>query len=96
MCRSAKYLIRDNHPKIITHATFKMAQMEMARRGSVRKKADSGITEQGKYSGKFALTDNVICASGQEKLKCRIKPSNQCKIILAKKEVATGVTSRST
>lgn len=56
-----KYLIRDNHPAIITHATFKMAQMEMARRGSVRKKADSGITEQGKYSGKFALTDILVC-----------------------------------
>lgn len=56
-----KYLIRDNHPAIITHATFKMAQMEMARRGSVRKKTDSGITEQGKYSGKFALTDILVC-----------------------------------
>ena len=56
-----KYLIRDNHPAIITHATFKMAQMEMARRGSVRKKTDFGITEQGKYSGKFALTDILVC-----------------------------------
>ena len=56
-----KYLIRDNHPAIITHETFKMAQMEMARRGSVRKKTDSGITEQGKYSGKFALTDILVC-----------------------------------
>ena len=56
-----KYLIKDNHPAIVTHATFKMAQMEMARRGSVRKKTDSGITEQGKYSGKFALTDILVC-----------------------------------
>ena len=56
-----KYLVKDNHPAIITHATFKMAQMEMARRGSVRKKTDSGITEQGKYSGKFALTDILVC-----------------------------------
>ena len=56
-----KYLVKDNHPAIITHATFKMAQMEMARRGSVRKKIDSGITEQGKYSGKFALTDILVC-----------------------------------
>ena len=56
-----KYLVKDNHPAIITHATFKMAQMEMSRRGSVRKKIDSGITEQGKYSGKFALTDILVC-----------------------------------
>ena len=44
----------------------------------------------------YLLKNKVTCANGQEKLKCRIKPSNQCKIILAKKEVATGVTSRST
>ena len=56
-----KYLVKDNHPAIITRATFKMAQMEMARRGSVIKKTDSGITEQGKYSGKFALTDILVC-----------------------------------
>lgn len=43
-----KYLIKDNHPEIITRETFKRVQMEMARRGSVRKKTDSGITEQGK------------------------------------------------
>ena len=56
-----KYLIKDNHPAIIARETFKRAQMEMARRGSVRKKTDSGITEQGKYSGKFALTDILVC-----------------------------------
>ena len=58
-------------------------------------------TETNKYGTRsvevvYLLRNNVICANGQEKLKCRIKPSNQCKIILAKKEVATGVTSRST
>ena len=59
------------------------------------------ILEKNKIGSKsreveFLLKGNVICANGQEKLKYRIKPSNQCKIILAKKEVATGVTSRST
>ena len=47
---------------------------------------NSGVLVASKYCGKFALTDNVICANGQEKLKYRIKPSNQCKIILAKKK----------
>lgn len=56
-----KYLIKDNHPAIIARETFKRAQMEMARRGSVRKKTDFGITEHGKYSGKFALTDILVC-----------------------------------
>ena len=56
-----KYLVKNNHPAIVTQSTFKMVQMEMARRGNVRKKTDSGITEQGKYSGRFALTDLLVC-----------------------------------
>ena len=56
-----KYLVKDNHPAIIDRVTFKRVQMEMARRGSVRKTSDKSITEQGKYSGKFALTDILIC-----------------------------------
>ena len=38
-----------------------MAQTEIARRGSMRKVSDKTITEQGKYSGKFALTNLLIC-----------------------------------
>lgn len=56
-----KYLVKDNHPAIIDRVTFKRVQMEMARRSSVRKTSDKSITEQGKYSGKFALTDILIC-----------------------------------
>lgn len=56
-----KYLVKDNHPAIIDRVTFKRVQMEMARRSCVRKTSDKSITEQGKYSGKFALTDILIC-----------------------------------
>lgn len=56
-----KYLVTNNHPAIIDRETFKMAQTEIARRGSMRKVSDKTITEQGKYSGKFALTNLLIC-----------------------------------
>ena len=52
----AKYLIVNNHPAIISKDMFKMVQAEIARRSSKRKTSDRGITELGKYSGKFALT----------------------------------------
>ena len=57
----AKYLITNNHPAIVDKDTFKLVQMEIARRGSKRKTADKTITEQGKYSGKFALSELLVC-----------------------------------
>ena len=56
-----KYLITNNHPAIISRETFKMVQAEIARRSSKRKTSDLGITEQGKYSGKYALTELLVC-----------------------------------
>ena len=38
-----------------------MVQAEIARRSSKRKTSDIGITEQGKYSGKYALTELLVC-----------------------------------
>jgi hypothetical protein len=38
-----------------------MVQAEIARRSSKRKTSDVGITEQGKYSGKYALTELLVC-----------------------------------
>lgn len=56
-----KYLVTNNHPAIIEREIFKRVQAEMARRGGMRKISDKTITEQGKYSGKFALTNLLIC-----------------------------------
>ena len=57
----AKYLITNTHPAIISKETFKLVQAEIARRSSKRKTSDLSITEQGKYSGKFALTEILVC-----------------------------------
>lgn len=58
----AKYLVTDAHKAIIDRDTYNLVQQELARRSSKRKKSDKAITEQGKYSSKFALTEIMVCA----------------------------------
>ena len=57
----AKYLITDNHPAIIDRQTFKAVQMEIARRSSRQRTSDNTASVLGKYSGKYALTDLLVC-----------------------------------
>lgn len=57
----AKYLVMNNHPAIIDRDTFKAVQAEMARRSNISRTADDSITEKGKFSGKFALTELLVC-----------------------------------
>lgn len=56
-----RYLVTDNHPAIIPRDKFNAVQMEIARRGSKHKRSTLGVTDQGKYSGKFALSELLIC-----------------------------------
>lgn len=56
-----KYLISNNHTPIISREVFKLAQSERAKRNAKRKKGYSGVTELGKYSSKYALTDVLVC-----------------------------------
>ncbi len=56
-----KYLVSNNHPAIIDRDKFNRVQMEIARRGSKHKKSSLAKTEQGKYSGKFALSELLVC-----------------------------------
>ena len=55
------YLVTDAHPAIINRDTFNLVQQELARRNSKRKVSSKTITEQGKYSSKYALTELLIC-----------------------------------
>ena len=57
----AKYLVTDAHEPIIDRDTFNRVQQELARRSSKRKKSDKAVTEQGKYSSKYALTEIMVC-----------------------------------
>ncbi|MCM1364510.1 MAG: recombinase family protein [Faecalibacterium sp.] len=56
-----KYLVSNNHPAIIDRDVFKMVQQERARRAGKRKTSDKTITELGKYSSKYALSEILIC-----------------------------------
>lgn len=55
------YLVTDHHDPIVDRDTFNRVQQELARRSSKRKISDKTVTEQGKYSSKYALTELLIC-----------------------------------
>ena len=55
------YLVTKHHAPIIDRDTFNRVQQELARRSSKRKISDKTKTEQGKYSGKYALSELLIC-----------------------------------
>ena len=58
----AMYYVENNHPAIISRETFDQVRNEMTRRSSKRKVLQkSGKTELGKYSGKYALTELLVC-----------------------------------
>lgn len=57
-----KYYIENNPPAIIDAITFGRVQEEIARRNAKRKVKQIGTsTELGKYSGKYALTERLVC-----------------------------------
>ena len=55
------YLVTNHHDPIIDRDTYNRVQQELARRNSKRKLSDKTVTEQGKYSSKYALSELLIC-----------------------------------
>ena len=55
------YLIQNHHEGIVTRETFDAVQAEMARRTAGKSPSSKNITGQAKYSGKYALTERLIC-----------------------------------
>ena len=78
-----KYYVENNHPAIIDAHTFGRVQEELARRNSKRKVKQVGTkTEQGKYSGKYALTELLICGEcGTPYRRCTWAASGKKKIV---------------
>lgn len=57
-----KYYVKNNHPAIIDDATFAKVQEELTRRAGKKKVKQVGAkTELGKYCGKYALTELLVC-----------------------------------
>lgn len=56
-----KYFVANNHVPIVSQEMFKKVQREIARRRGKRQISDKSITALGKYSGKFALSELLVC-----------------------------------
>lgn len=78
-----KYYVENNHPAIIDASTFARVQEELARRSGKRKVKQVGTkTEQGKYSGKYALTELLVCGEcGTPYRRCTWTIGGQKKIV---------------
>ena len=51
-----------NHPAIVSKELYNRVQEEMARRANKRRVTQkNGKTERGKYSGKYALSERLVC-----------------------------------
>ena len=54
-------MVSNNHPAIIDRETAWLAKNEMSKRSSKRRSSENCITELGKYSGKYALSELLFC-----------------------------------
>lgn len=58
-----KYLVQNHHEAIIDRYLFERVQAEIARRAGKRKVSDKTVTGQSRYSGRYALTELLICGN---------------------------------
>lgn len=58
-----QYYVHDCHPAIIDRETFQRVREEMARRASLPRKSIHGKTPLSKYSGKYALSERLVCGN---------------------------------
>jgi site-specific DNA recombinase len=56
-----KVYIKNNHAPIVSREIYDRVQQERARRNSMRKTSKNAVTEQGKYSSLYALSEILIC-----------------------------------
>lgn len=57
-----KYHILNNHTPIVTTEIFYATQNERARRNSIKKVSEKTITDKGRYSSKYGLTEKIVCS----------------------------------
>ena len=56
-----QYYVENNHEPIISRDIFRHVQEELARRSSKRRVSEKTVTERGKYSAKYALSELLVC-----------------------------------
>ncbi len=57
-----KYHIKNNHEAIIERETWRKVQEEFTKRVTKKKVSSNSKTENGKYNGKYALSEVMFCA----------------------------------
>lgn len=62
-----QYLIKNHHIPIIDPNVFDMIQYEMSRRNNIRTVSQEKKLTKSKYSGKYALTEILVCAECGER-----------------------------
>jgi len=78
-----QWYVENNHPAIIERPTWQRVQEELARRSGKRKVKEKGTkTELGRYSGKYALTEILVCGNcGKPYRRCTWSRNGQKKIV---------------
>ncbi|MFI3255280.1 MAG: recombinase family protein [Eubacteriales bacterium] len=56
-----KYHIKNNHQAIVTRETWNLVQAEVIRRSNKQKTSEKAISGRGKYNGKLALSEILVC-----------------------------------
>ncbi len=56
-----RYLVQNDHEPIISRDIFYAAQAEFAKRNTKRSTSDFAVTSKGRYSGKYAFLELLIC-----------------------------------
>lgn len=76
------YRIENNHPGIVSRETFQAALAELARRSNLKSCDKNAVTGRAKYSGKYALTERLICGEcGTMYRRVTWKKGNDVKIV---------------
>lgn len=77
------YYVENHHEAIVDRELFQCVQEEIARRSSCRKVAQkTAKTEKGKYSGKYALTERLVCGEcGAQYKRCTWRKNGRTRIV---------------
>ena len=74
----ARYLVQNDHEPIISRDIFYAAQAEFAKRNTKRSTSDFAVTSKGRYSGKYAFSELLICDECGGKFKRKTVKKKDC------------------
>lgn len=73
-----RYLVQNDHEPIISRDIFYAAQAEFAKRNTKRSTSDFTVTSKGRYSGKYAFSELLVCDECGGKFKRKTVKKKDC------------------